>query len=116
VLGAELHIEQAQEVMDFGLGAERALGPAAAYPLFDGDGGRDAADRLHVGAGGGLDELAGIGIERLQIAPLALVEEDVEGERALAAAGDAGDDGEAAAGDGDAQVFEVVLAGVEDVD
>ncbi len=42
-----------------------------------------------------LHELAGVGVEGLQVAPLALGEQDVEGQGALAAAGDAGDDGEA---------------------
>ena len=116
VLGAELHIEQAQVGVDLGEGAHGALVPAAAGALLDGHGGRDAEDGIHIGAGGGLDELAGIGVEGLQIAPLPLGEEDIEGQRTLAAAGDPGDDRELPVGDADAQVLEVVLAGVADVD
>jgi hypothetical protein len=84
VLGAELDVEQAQEVLDLGERADRALAPAAAGALLDGDGGRDAEDGVDVGPRRGLHELAGVGVERLEVAALALGEEDVEGQRGLA--------------------------------
>ena len=116
VLRAEAREEQAQEVVDLGQGGDGALAAAAAGALLDGHGRRNARDRVDVGPRGGLHELPGVGVERLEVAPLALGEEDVEGHGALAAAADAGDDGEAVARDRDVDPLEVVLAGVADAD
>ena len=110
VLRAELHVQQPQEVIDLGEGRHGALAAAAAGALLDGDRGRDAEDRVHVGARRRLHELARVGVERFQVAALALVEENVEGKRRLARAGHAGDHGEAVARDLDVDVLEVVLA------
>ena len=99
VLHPELDVEQAQEVPDLGGRRDRALPPAARQPLLDRDGGRDAVDRVDLGPARRLDDRAGVGVERLEVAALALVEQDVEGERRLARAGDAGDDAELAARD-----------------
>jgi hypothetical protein len=112
VLHAELHVEQAQEVVDLGQRADRALAPAAAGALLDGDGRRDAEHGVDVGPRRRLHELARVGVERFEVAALALGEEDVEGQRGLARAGHAGDDGEAVARDVDVDVLQVVLAGV----
>ena len=116
VLRAELHVQQAQEVIDLGERRHRALAAAAAGALLDGDRRRDAEDRIHVRARGRLHELARVGVEGFEVAALALVEEDVEGERGLARAGHAGDDREAVARDLDVDVLEVVLARVVDDD
>ncbi len=99
VLDAELHIEQAQEMVDLSAGPDRALGSAAAAALLDRDRRRDADDGVDIGACRRLHELPRIGVERFQIAPLAFSEQDVEGEGALAAARDASDDDELAARD-----------------
>ena len=72
-------------MVDLGQRRDRALAPAAAHALLDRDGRRDAEDRVHVGARRGLDELPRVGVQRLEIAALALREHDVEGERGLAA-------------------------------
>ncbi len=58
-----------------------------------------------------LEELAGIGRERLDIAPLPLGIDGVEGEARLARAGQAGDHRQRVAGDVDRDILEVVLAG-----
>ncbi|MEW7980664.1 MAG: hypothetical protein AB2813_12930 [Candidatus Sedimenticola endophacoides] len=63
-----------------------------------------------------MHELAGVGVERLQITALSLVEQDIEGDGALSRAGDAGDYGEAVAGDVDVDVAQVVFPGVMDRD
>ena len=116
VLRAELDEEQSQKVMHLGERAHRGLAAAAARALLDRYRRRDAEDRVHVGPRGRLHELARIGVERLEVAALALVEQDVEGERGLARARDAGDHGEAPARDVDVDVLEVVLARVVDAD
>jgi len=63
-----------------------------------------------------LHDASRVGVEAFKVAALAFVEEDVEGEGRFAGAADAGDDVELAAGDVDAEVFEVVLFGVDDLD
>ena len=103
-------------MIGFGQRGHRALAPAAARALLDRDGGRNAEDRIDVGACRRLHELPRIGVQRFQVAALSLGEEDVEGKRALAAARDAGHDGEAVARNVDVDVLEVMLARVVDSD
>ena len=110
VLHAELDEEQAQEMVDLGQRPDGGLAPAAARALLDRDRGRNAVDRVHVGTRGGLDELARIGIERLEVAALAFRKDDVKRERGLAGARDPGDDGEAVARKRNVDVLQVVLA------
>ena len=114
VLGAQLHVDQAQEVVQLGERGHRALAPAPAGALLDGHRGRDAEDGIHLGPRRRLHELTGIGVERFQIAPLPLAEEDVEGQRGLARSGHPGDHRKALARDVHIDVLEVVLAGVPD--
>jgi hypothetical protein len=86
------------------------LRPAAAQALLDGHRGRDAVDRVHLGPPGRLHDAARVGVQAFQVAPLAFVEQDVEGQRALARARHAGDHVELAARDVDVQALQVVLA------
>ena len=72
--------------------------------------GREALDGVDVGALDLVEELARIGGEGLDIAALALGVDGVEGERALAGAGEAGDHGEGVAGDAHVDVAQIVLA------
>ena len=116
VLRAELHVEEPQEMVDLGQRRDGALAPAAARALLDRDGRRDAEDRVDVGTRRRLHELARVGVQRFEVAALALGEQDVERERALAAARDAGHDGEAVARNRDVDVLQVVLARVVDAD
>src|SRR5207344_852056 len=95
---------------------DRALGAAAAGALLDGDGRRDAEDRVDVWLRRGLHELARIRVERLEVAALSLGEQDVEGEGGLARARDARHDGELAARDLDVDTLQVVLARMADAD
>src|SRR4029077_5186496 len=83
VLRSELHIKEAQKVVDLRECCPRALAPAAARALLDGHRGRDSEDRIDVGPRRGLYELSGVGVERLEIASLTLIEEDVKGEGRL---------------------------------
>ena len=61
-----------------------------------------------------LEELAGIGRQDFDVAPLALGIDRVEGERRLARAGQAGDHHQAVARDVDVDVLEIVLARAAD--
>ena len=115
-LRAELHVEQAQEVIDLGERGHRALAAAAAGALLDGHRGRDAVDRIHVRARRGLHELARVGVQRFEIAALAFVEDDVERQRGFARARHAGDDRERFARNRDVDVAQVMFARVVDDD
>src|SRR5690606_6618225 len=77
---------------------------------------RNTVDGVDVGPGRGLDELPRIRVQRLEIAALAFREQDVECDRALAAAADAGDHGQAVARNRDVDVAQVVLARADDLD
>ncbi len=110
VLDAELDVQQAQEVVDLRQRPDGALAAAAAGALLDRDRGRDAEDRIDVGTGRRLHELPRVGVERLEVPALPLGEHDVEGQRRLAGAGHASDDGELLARDLDVHVAQVVLA------
>ncbi len=116
VLGPQLDEQQPQEVIDLGQRGDRALASAAAGALLDGDRGRDAEDGVHIRARSRLHELARIGVERFQVAPLAFGEQDIEGERALAAARNSGDHRELLARNLHVHVLEIVLARVVDMD
>src|SRR5574343_1130536 len=116
MLEAELDVEQAQEMPDLGRGADGGLGAATAQALLDRDRGRNAMDRIDLGPSRRLHDRARVGVEALQVAALALVEQDIERERGLARAADPGDDAEAPARNVHAQALEVVLARVDDMD
>ena len=103
-------------MIDLGQRRDGALAAAAARALLDRDGRRNAVDGVDVGAAGGLDELARVRVQRLEIAALALGEQDVERDRALAAAADARDHRELVARDREVDVPQVVLARAHDLD
>ncbi len=84
--------------------------------MFDGDGGGDAFDFVDIWFFQLVEELAGVGGEGLHVFSLTFSEDGVEGEGRFAAAGEAGDDNELVAWDGDIDVFEVVFAGAADAD
>ena len=83
--------EQAQVVVDFGGGGDGGARVAGGILLLDGDGRSDAVDHVDVGLLDALQELAGVGRERFDVAALAFGVDGVEGERRLAGAGDTGD-------------------------
>ena len=84
--------------------------------LVDGDGRAEALDVVDVGLLHAAEELAGVGGEGLDVAALALGVDGVEGQGALARAGEAGDNHKLVPGDRDVDVLEVMLAGAFDED
>ena len=116
VAPADPRPEEAQVVVHFG---GRADGGAAAddgVPLLDRHRRREALEVVHQRLGHPLEELLGVGRERLDVPPLALGVERVEGERALAGARGSGDDGERPVRQLDGDSLQVVLPGVDDAD
>ncbi len=79
--------QQPQEVVAFRGGGHRGARIPAGILLADGDGRRDAVDILHCGLFHALQELAGVGGKRLDVAALALGIDGVEGQRRFAGPG-----------------------------
>ncbi len=84
-------IQQAQIVVDLGDGADRGARVAVGGLLVDGDRGRQALDEVDVGLVHLTEELPGVRRQRLDVAPLALGEDGVEGQRRLAGPGQPGE-------------------------
>ena len=82
--------------------------------LLDGDGRRQPVDLVDVRLLHHLEKLARIGRQALDIAPLALRIDRVEGERRLARAGQPGEHDELVARDDQVDVLEIVLARATD--
>ena len=108
--------EEAQVIVDFGDGADGGTGILRGRLLLDGDRRGKPLDRLDIGLLHLLEELAGVGGEGFDIAPLPLGINGIEGQGRFTRAGDAGDDHQLVAGDGDVDALEVVLASAFDDD
>ena len=116
MLCAQLHIQQAQKMPDLGGGAHRGFATTTAESLFDGDGGRNAIHRIHLGPPGRLHDAAGIGIEAFQITPLALIEQNIKSQGRFTRAADTRHHIELATRNVHAQAFQVVFFGIDDAD
>ena len=108
--------EESEVVVDFGDGADGGARVVGGAFLVDGDGGGESVDGVGVGLVGHLEELPGVGRQGFHVSALAFGEDGVEGEGGFSGAGDAGDDREPVAGEGDGDVFEVVNARADDAD
>src|SRR5205823_1566979 len=97
-------------------GADRRSRVVRGRLLLDGDGRRQAADDVVVRLLHLAEELPGVGGERLDVPPLSLRVERVESERALAGAGNTGEDHQALLGDLQRDALEIVLSGTFDED
>ena len=85
-------VEQTQIVVDLGDGADGGTRVAVGGFLVDGYRRGEALDEVDVGLIHLAEELPGVGTEGLDVAPLALGEDGVEGQRGLARPGQAGED------------------------
>jgi hypothetical protein len=103
-------------VVDLGDRADRGARVPRGGLLLDGDRRRQAFDVVDVRLLHHVEELAGVGRERLDIAALAFGIDGVEGERALARAGQAGQHDKLLAWQVEGDVLEVVLARAADGD
>ena len=110
VRDADPREQQAQVVVDLGDRADGRARVARGALLVDRDGRRQPVDLVDVRLLHLAQELAGVGAQALDVAALALGVDRVEGEAALAAAGQAGDDDEPVARERDVDVLEVVFA------
>ena len=108
---ADARVEQPQVVVDLRHGADGGARVARRRLLVDGDGRREAVDRVDVGLLHHLEELARVRGERLDVAALPLGVDRVEGEARLPRAGEPGDRDQLVPRQADGDVLEVVLAG-----
>ncbi len=102
--------QEPQVVVDLGDRPHRRSRVAAGTLLVDRDRRRQPVDLVDIRLLHLPEELAGVGAQALDIAPLALGVDRVEGQAGLAGATQSGDDDEPIAGEGDRHVLEVVLA------
>ncbi|MBV8558194.1 MAG: MGMT family protein [Planctomycetaceae bacterium] len=108
--------EDAEVVVDLGDRPDGAPGVPPAGLLLDRDRGAEPVKPVDLGLGHLAEELAGVAREALDVAPLPLGIECVEGQRALPRARDAGKTDQRAAREFERDVAEVVLAGASDHD
>ena len=101
--------EQAHVVVDLGDGADRRARVLGGGLLLDGDGRREAVDLVDIRLLHHLQELSGIGRERLDVAALTLGIDGIEGERRLAGTGQAGEHHELVPRHHEVDVLQVVL-------
>ena len=113
---ADARPQQPHVVVDLGDGADGRARIARGGLLLDRDGGREAVDLVDVRLLHHLQELAGVGRQRLDVAALALGVDGVEGERGFARARQAGEHDQLVARDLDVDVLEIVLARAADRD
>ena len=113
---ADARPQQAQVVVDLGHGADRRARVARGRLLVDRDRRREPLDRVHVRLVHLAEELARVGRQRLDVAPLALRVDRVEREARLARSGQPRDHHQRVARQLQRDVLQVVLARPRDDD
>ena len=108
---ADAGVQQPQVVVDLRHRAHGGAGVFGGGLLVDGDGRGKAVYHVHVGLFHLAQEHPGVGGKALHIAPLALGVDGVKGQGGLPRAGKAGEHHQLVPGDGDVDVFQVVLPG-----
>lgn len=106
--------EKLKVVVDFGDGTDRRTGGFDIVRLFDGDGRRYSLDRIDPRLVHAVEELAGVGRERLDVATLPFCIDCVEGEGRFPRTTGTGDDMEQPAWEIQIHPAKVVLAGPTD--
>ena len=107
---ADVGEQQAEVVVDLGDGADRRPRVRGRRLLFDRNRGGQPLDQVDVRLFHLLEELPGVGGQRLDVAPLSLGVDRVEGQRRLARPREAGDDDKFVPRDIDVDILQVVNA------
>ena len=98
-------VEEAQVIVDLGDGADGGTRTAAGGFLLDRDGGAQAVDGIDIGALHLIQELAGIGGQGLDVAPLAFGVDRIESQRGFTRSAQSGNYRKRVAGDFDVDVL-----------
>ena len=106
--------QQAEVVIDLRHRAHGGAGVLAGGLLVDGDGRGQAVDIVHVGLVHLAQKHTGVGAEALHIPALAFGVDGIKRQRAFAAAAESRQHHQLVPGDGDVDIFQVVLAGALD--
>src|SRR5207245_2935208 len=107
---ADFREEQAQKIVDLSRRPDRGARRADGVLLLDRDGRPDVLEPVHVGAVEFFQKHAGVGGQGLDVAPLALGEDRVEGQRGFPGTGHAGDARYLVVRNSHGHIFQVVLA------
>ncbi len=113
---ADARPEQPHVVVELGGRADRRPGVPNRVLLADGDGRADVLDPVDVRLLHPLQELAGVGRQRLDVPPLPLRIDGIEGQRGLPRSADARDNDELANGNRDVDVLQIMSTGALDDD
>ena len=113
---ADMRVEQAQVIINLRRGRDGRARVHAAGVLLDGDRGREALDEVHVRLLHLVEELPRVSRQALDVLPLPLRVERVEGERGFPRTAQAGDDDELVTRDRQREVLQVVLPRAADLD
>ncbi len=108
---ADAREQHAQVIVDFRDGADRRTRVFPPRLLLDADGRRQTGKKIDVRLVHLPQKLPGISRQRFHVAALSFRIQRIEGERAFARAGDAGEDDQAIAGQLEIDVLQIVLAG-----
>ena len=111
---ARTGIKQAEEVVDFGDGADRGARIFIGGLLLNADDGRKSGDFINVGAFEIVEEVARIGRKGFDVAALSFGIKGVESQRRLSTAAQTSDHRHGVAREGDIDVLQVVNARTED--
>ena len=103
--------EQTQIILDFRHRAHGGAGVVAGGFLIDRNGWRQPLNRIHIGLVHLAEKLARIGGQALDVPPLPLGKDRVEGQGALATATHTGENHQPVAGNRQINILEIVLAG-----
>src|SRR5438067_284260 len=82
--------------------------------LIDGDSGRESVNMVNIGLLHLVQELTGIGRQRLDIAALSLCKNGIEGQATLARTGETSDDHQLITRNGHINIFQIVLTSTTD--
>lgn len=113
---ADTGVEELQVFVDLGACAHGGTRIVGVHLLFDGDGGREASDALHVGLVETAHELSCVGTQALHITALSFSIQGVERQRRLARSRQAGDDHQLVLRNLQTYAFQVVDLRVADGD
>ena len=109
MLDAEFGVEEAKELIELGDRSDGGFSAAAGGTLFDGDGGRESGNGVHIRLFKLFDELASVGIETVEVPALAFAKKKIKSEGAFARTGESRDNDHLISGNAEIEVLKIVV-------